>query len=171
MITSSISVIGAEADLRDILADIETKFPYALEYVSAEIRDALQKHLQSDLFGAYTPEHYTRRRGNTERGRAIEDEGNISSEIVGNSLRFSYEPEGENTPYNHQIFGDHLIYILQKAEGYNWGDNIPPRPFWNSMIDDLKDGRIMSAFANGMTAQGYTVTGTQGIDGLDEYKI
>ena len=45
MITSSISVIGAEADLRDILADIETKFPYALEYVSTEIRDALQKHL------------------------------------------------------------------------------------------------------------------------------
>ena len=91
MITSSISVIGAEADLRDILADIETKFPYALEYVSAEIRDALQKHWQSDLFGAYTPEHYTRRRGNTERGRAIEDEGNISSEIVGNSLHFSYD--------------------------------------------------------------------------------
>ena len=70
-----------------------------------------------------------------------------------------------------KILGDHLIYILQKAEGYNWGDNIPPRPFWNSMIDDLKDGRIMSAFANGMAAQGYTVTGTQGIDGLDEYKI
>ena len=72
----------------------------------------------------------------------------------------------------HNLFFQfHLIYILQKAEGYNWGDNIPPRPFWNSMIDDLKDGRIMNAFANGMTAQGYTVTGTQGIDGLDEYKI
>lgn len=171
MITSSISIIGAESDLRDILADIETKFPYALELVSAEIRDALQEHLQSGLFNAYLPEHYTRRRGNTERGRAIEEEDNMSSEIVGNSLRFSYEPEGENTPYNHQIFGDHLIYILQRAEGYNWGDNIPPRPFWNSMIDDLKDGRIMTAFANGMMAQGYQITDIQGIDGLDEYKI
>ena len=107
--------------------------------VGSELTKQLQKHIQTEVYDAYTPKSYERR---VEFGGGIPiiSEDNMDMQINGNTLTFTYEPSGKNANYptSRYVDGDALISAIENSD-YTWKgtDEIPKRPFWNSFVDEM----------------------------------
>lgn len=107
--------------------------------VGSELTKQLQKHIQTEVYNAYTPKDYQRR---YEYGGGIHiiSAQNMDMQINGMSLTFTYEPSGENANYPNSKFvdGDKLISAIENSN-YTWKGTggIPKRPFWNSFVDEM----------------------------------
>lgn len=107
--------------------------------VGSELTKQLQKHIQTDVYNAYTPQDYKRR---VEYGGGIPiiSAQNMDMRINGMSLTFAYEPSGKNTNYptSRYVDGDRLIEVIENSN-YTWTgtSDIPKRPFWNSFVDEM----------------------------------
>ena len=121
---------------------------YGLKALASELTPALQRHIQSDVYAAYTPELYQRRYDNPQYGRSIYSEKNMSWDLVNRSggqrsVEFTYEPNGRNTHYpnsDYYLDGDSLITVLQEDRGYLWlksGSIGKERPFWRNFVDEV----------------------------------
>ena len=120
---------------------------YGLKALASELTPALQRHIQKDVYEAYTPEQYQRRYNNPQYGRSIFDAGNMNwnlTRIGGrDGVEFTYEPNGRNTYYpnsDYYVDSDSLITVLQEDRGYLWfnGGGIgTKRPFWNNFVDEV----------------------------------
>lgn len=124
--------------------------------VYADMKDALDSHIQSDVYHEYIPKMYKRRRDDPRRGislaESVEDErytkqigpfDYASMELVAG---LSYEPTGqhEETWRWSDTNGDKLIGRIEKKDPpYNWepkGEKIPERPFWKRFVEEMIEG-------------------------------
>lgn len=121
---------------------------YGLKAVASELTPALQRHIQSDVYAAYTPEMYERRYDHPQYGRSIYSEKNMRWDLVNRSdgqrsVEFTYEPNGRNTHYSTSDYyadGDSIISVLQGDKGYLWlseGRIGRERPFWDNFVDEV----------------------------------
>lgn len=121
---------------------------YGLKSLASELTPALQRHIQSDVYAAYTPEQYQRRYDHPQYGRSLFSEKNMSWNIVNQSggqrgVEFTYEPNGQNTHYpnaDHYLDGDSIISVLQEDKGYLWlnsGSIGEERPFWDNFVEEI----------------------------------
>lgn len=144
-----------------------------LTAVGSEMTKQLQKHIQSDVYDAYTPKSYMRRI-DYGGGTPIISPKNMDLQLNKMSLTFSYEPNGRNTHYpnNEYLDGDDLINAIENSD-YTWSGTkqIPERHFWNNFVDDMvgASGQAERIFVKGMnTAQPdlqTRVDGSMHIDG------
>lgn len=129
-----------------------------LTAVGSELTKQLQKHIQTDVYDAYTPQSYMRRI-DYGGGTPIISAKNMDLQLNKMSLTFSYEPSGRNTRYPNSKFvdGDALINAIENSD-YTWKgtEHIPERHFWNHFVDDMvgESGQAERIFVKGMnTAQ------------------
>lgn len=127
---------------------------YGLMAVGSEMTKQLQKHIQSDVYDAYTPKSYIRRI-DYGGGTPIISPKNMDLQLNKMSLTFSYEPSGRNTRYpdNDYVDGDELINAIENSD-YTWNGThrIPERHFWNNFVDDMvgASGQAERIFVKGM---------------------
>ncbi len=146
---------GVESIQRDYEAferDVSRATEYGLRALASELTPALQRHVQRDVYAAYTPELYQRRFNHPQYGRSLFSEKNMSWNLVHRSggqrgVEFTYEPSGQNTHYPTSYYyadADSLITVLQSDNGYLWlknGGIGEKRPFWNNFVDEVvKEG-------------------------------
>lgn len=142
---------GAESIQRDydgFNRKVSRATEYGLKALASELAPALQRHIQKDIYEAYVPEQYERRRDHPQYGRSIFSEKNMRWNLVNRSggqrsVEFTYEPNGRNTHYptsDYYADGDSLITVLQEDRGYLWlksGSIGTERPFWNRFVDEV----------------------------------
>lgn len=121
--------------------------------VYSEMTKQLQKHIQTDVYDAYTPQSYMRRI-EYGGGTPIISAKNMDYDIKGMSLTFSYEPSGRNMRYPNSKYvdGDELINAIENSD-YTWKvGKIPERHFWNNFVDDMvgASGQAERIFVKGM---------------------
>lgn len=129
-----------------------------LTAVGSEMTKQLQKHIQDEVYDAYTPKSYMRRI-DYGGGTPIISPKNMDLQFGKMSLTFSYEPSGRNTRYpdSDYVDGDELINAIENSD-YTWNgtEDIPKRHFWNNFVDDMvgASGQAERIFVKGMnTAQ------------------
>lgn len=145
-------------DYLDFYKKVQNATQAGLTAVGSEMTKQLQKHIQSDVYDAYTPKSYMRRI-DYGGGTPIISPKNMDLQLGKMSLTFSYEPSGRNTRYpdSDHVDGDELINAIENSD-YTWKgtEQIPERHFWNNFVDDMvgASGQAERVFAKGMnTAQ------------------
>ena len=115
----------------------------AIDEVIERIFAELQKEIERDIYGAYTPTSYDRTEGLLEawKHEAIGLSGNI--EFQPNMLE--PDPEGfhYDSPYGWDV-RDRIFDILEKGYGaynYHTGKEIPPRRMWDDFLAKI-DSKI-----------------------------
>ena len=141
-------VESIQSDYDKLNRDVSRATEYGVKVLASELAPALQRHILSDVYAAYTPEQYQRRFDHPQYGPSIYSEKNMGWNI-GNrsggqrSVEFTYEPNGRNTRYptaDYYADGDSLITVLQEDKGYLWlnsGSIGKERPFWNKFVDEV----------------------------------
>lgn len=129
-----------------------------LKAVGSEFIHNLQTHIREDWYEPWgEPRQYKRRTdGGGGIGEPLGSEKNMSADVRGLTLDFTYTPESNWIGY--PISGDALIDIIQ-TDG--WKTLIPtfdkkmrmimPRPFWDNFVKEEKAWRAFDAFRNGFT--------------------
>lgn len=145
-------VESIQSDFDEFHLEVNRATNYGLKTLASELAPALQRHIQSDVYAAYTPEQYQRRYLHPQYGRSIYSEKNMRWDLVNRSgeqrsVEFTYEPDGRNTRYptaDYYADGDSLITVLQEDKGYLWpnsGSIGRERPFWSNFVDEVvRDG-------------------------------
>lgn len=171
LFSASIDWENYELDLQYVEAqqEIVDNMRPILDDVGAEMIVDLQKHINKDVYKAYRPKAYIRRKDHPEYGTPLDDNTNFDTktDITGNeaTLTFSYYPTGYHTakfkdlPNDYRNFmsdepikpnpvhGDVLINRIQKGEGYDWKvPDIKPRQFWDNFTRDEFNGGIVRYF-------------------------
>ena len=135
-------LIGADSISKEYKAfntKVFTATQSGLMAVGSELTKQLQKHIQTEVYNAYSPADYKRR---VEYGGGIPiiSAENMDLHIKGMSLTFTYEPSGKNANYqtSRYVDGDRLIEAIENSN-YTWAGtgDIPKRPFWNSFVDEM----------------------------------
>ena len=115
----------------------------AIDEVIERIFAELQKEIERDIYGAYTPTSYDRTEGLLDawKHEAIGLSGNI--EFQPNMLE--PDPEGfhYDSPYGWDV-RDRIFDILEKGYGaynYHTGKPIPRRPMWDDFLAKI-DSKI-----------------------------
>lgn len=129
---------------------------------ASELTPCLQRHIQKDVYSAYTPEDYERRYDHPQYGRSIYSEENIDYRFFpnGRGVEFTYEPNGRNTNYPTSAYyldGDSIISAIQQDKGYLWfndGSIGVKRPFWDNFLQEVET-----------QGEGWFVNGFNGYDG------
>lgn len=169
------TVSGVETfsqEVNDFAKGVQDKIPAALRIIGANMIKSLQKHIETDVYGAYEPISYPRRFLFPQFGTSIHDEKNMDVSVAGNMLIFAYTPTGAHTglmkdtlnwdgdsasfsgnePLKpHPANGDELIAIIETGTGYDWDCDVPSRPFWTNFAEEQKSDQIMLHFIAGMS--------------------
>ncbi len=145
-------VESIQGDYDEFNLQVSRATNYGLKSLASELIPALQRHIQSDVYAAYTPERYRRRFDQPQYGRSIYSEKNMNWNLVNRSggqrsVEFTYEPNGRNALYPNADYypdGDTIIDVLQEDKGYLWRgmEGIgKERRFWDNFVDEvLKEG-------------------------------
>lgn len=129
---------------------IKKQIPKALQYVGAEMKVNLQKHIYEDWYLQYTPSVYKRRTDNPNLGIPIGSDKNISINVNEKQIEFDFSPDLYNkefSPLNYS--SDRMITWIQQTHEI-FGVLIPPRPFWNNFLNEENNGATIAAFIKGM---------------------
>lgn len=114
---------------------VYTATQYGLTAVGSELTKQLQRHIQEDVYSAYTPKDYIRRGAN---GGLIDTKYMKTSQGK-MSVELDYEPSGYNPRYptSRYVDGDKLINAIENSD-YTWAGtgDIPERHFWNRFVDE-----------------------------------
>lgn len=145
-------------DYLDFYKKVQNAMQAGLTAVGSEMTKQLQKHIQDEVYDAYTPKSYMRRI-DYGSGTPIISPKNMDLQFGKMSLTFSYEPNGRNARYpdSDYVDGDELINAIENSD-YTWNgtEDIPKRHFWNHFVDDMvgASGQAEQVFVKGMnTAQ------------------
>lgn len=177
----SISVSGIDGLDKDFQAfqqKLGEQVQGAVAAMEAPLKDDLALHIEHDVYDAYTPKEYPRRRDNPDFGIPLIDmDANVTYYNKGAGFTFSYMPDGshsgttadlpiESDNYDayhaepikpNPVHGDKLIERIETGRGYDWkfkGKGPGKREFWQKFVNEEMDGRMAQHFANAMRAQG-----------------
>lgn len=156
-----------DKDLESLTEKIDTAVTAGLNTVLGDFKDSLASHVQEDAYKKYKPKKY-------KRTGAMGDEKNMTGNVKGNVLDFSYEFDTESDG-NYYEESDDVIRVVQSGKNYLWGVAIKPRPFWDNFINEqLIGGQAEMSLVRGMNAK-YSTLGVEStkdsttIDGSDTF--
>lgn len=166
-ITLRVEVIGENSIDEELTAflkqTINPAVTKALDSVGVDMAGALKRHIQTDVYDAYTPKVYERRSEHPGAGTPLDDmNANALTYNHGSSLTFAYKPTGEHSnPTWHSVDGDDLIGRIEKHDPeYRWlpkNGTLPNRPFWQNFVNEMIDQKEMEYyFVAAMIMQGIT---------------
>lgn len=136
-------------DAYDALNEIGNNVPRVLNVMGSEMIHDLQTHINKDVYAAYKPSSYPRRKDNPQYGTPLDDLKNFTTRIhstdVGimeyqSTLEFDYHPDGTHTGKRK----DTLDYDakLSANRGMSGDDSLKPNPVHNDvLINRLQTGR------------------------------
>ena len=114
--------------------------------VAAIAKDALRKHIQTDVYDAWTPKEYIRTGGIID-GSAIESTSGPALMIL------EHFPSGESEQWERPVSGDAMIARVENGSGYEWRRHPGPRPYWKNFVNEMVDTGFAAAFDASMSAQ------------------
>lgn len=139
---------------------IEVAVSFSLGSMIPDMKDALERHVQTDVYDQYDPSVYERRSENRALGTPLIDmEVNVSASAAKNTLSFEYLPTGEHVVKKWATAnGDALIGRIEKGNPpYDFFDP-GPRPFWTNFCNEMiLGGGLFSSFTSAMGQAGYQV--------------
>ena len=164
----------SDPDFRAVMNTIVTEIFAAMPNVVNDAQDTLKRHIDKDVYSAYTPTVYKRRSDNESYGTPLNNMlmytkeispvgGNVGGKLVVTS-RLYYNPTGVHTVKKWSSSGsskkgilnvdgnDLINRIEKKSPGYNWGNDIvPARPFWQEFVTEMvQGGEFEKAFVSEM---------------------
>lgn len=150
----NVTIEGIESiqqDLNTETTQIYQAIPTALQQVGSDMIATLQKHINDEWYHRYTPRSYKRRTDNPALGTPLGSESNMAYSVSGASLDFTYIPTGEHQNNSwHTRDGDDLIDSIQLGK---LAGSPPPRPFWNSFVNDEEHNGVINSFISGMKSK------------------
>lgn len=147
---------GASALSTELTALLKTELQAALsstlDDVGLDMREALARHLETDVYAAsvYTPKVYERRMGNGGLMASAEKARIYNS---GTYVAVEFKPDGlhKNPEWSSDIAPDDLIGRIERHNPeYNWlpkKKKLPNRPFWQNFVNEMVDeGELERSF-------------------------
>lgn len=137
--------------------------------VYADMKEALEAHIVDDVYDAYSPTQYLRRKDHESMGVSLLKSAENAQQIgpFDYSSRdywvtgLAYEPSGEHENIEwSDVDGDKLISRIEKKDPpYRFeprkGPKIPKRPFWQLFVEELiESGRLERSVKRELIAQG-----------------
>lgn len=158
-----------ESDVKAFKAEISAAMAKAMDDVGADMQEALARHIETDVYPAYSPKMYERRYDN---GGLVAQARSAKVYNHGAGVSLEYKPDGTHPTVSgwHKVDGDDLIGRIEKhSPEYNWlpkrGKQIPNRPFWQNFVDEMVDeAELERFFVNAMKAQGFEIEIGGGIE-------
>lgn len=141
--------------LKDLKLDIEDTL---MDEILDEVKDIELRHIEQDVFSAYSPLIYKRRETD-----GINDSSNIVGEVYDMQLEVDNITAFNNGygTYNHGIGLADLINDGNNLRGHFYdypGEFNQPRPFIDNTIEEIKQtGSIENALAKGLRKRNYDV--------------
>ena len=161
-----------ETEVQTAVSIIRGNIPFVLNMVGSELIKDLQSHIEKDVYDAYDPRAYPRRKDNPKFGTSLVDKKNFYAMAKGEYLEFNYYPDGTHRGTRkdtlgyadsesrtdgdipikpNPVHGDVLINRIQTGKGYDWNadnpdDGPPPRPFWNNFVEEEFNGKLVQHF-------------------------
>ena len=163
----SVTVTGLETldeDLKAFQAELAGKVTASMDGVGERMKDALAAHIETDVYGAYSPRQYKRRSEDGSRGKPLSDmTANAKVYNKGAGLSLHYKPTGDHEIRKWSgVDGDDLIGRIEKKDPmyhfYPTEGEIPDRPFWQNFVSEMIEGGALDDyFAAEMLLQGIVV--------------
>ena len=174
----NVSVAGIEGidkEFAEFQKKLGSQVQKAMSAMEAPLKDDLFRHIEQDVYNAYKPKVYPRRRDNPEFGTALNDmDANVTFYNRGAGFTLQYAPSGEHSgttadlpsssPYYdaddprpikpNPVHGDELIRRIETGRGYDWNVYPGKRPFWQKFVNEEMDGQLAQHFAEAMRSQG-----------------
>lgn len=174
-------MIGLESIDKDFAAfktDLNAKLNAAIRNMEAPLKDNLYKHIEKDVYAAYQPKEYPRRRDNNEFGTPLNDvDANASLVLIPKGFAFIYLPDGSHSGTTadlspksenydadrplpikpNPVHGDDLIRRIETGKGYDWnmGNHHPgKREFWQKFVDEEMGGLMVQNFQEALAMAG-----------------
>lgn len=141
--------------LKDLCSDIEDTLA---DEVLEEVKSIEMKHIQNDVFGAYTPSIYKRRLHG-----GIDDPDNIIGTV--NNMKLEVDNVTEfNEDYGTHNHGEGLADLINEGEHsgghfYDYpGEFTQARPFLDNTIEEVEEtDKIDNALEKGLKRRGYDI--------------
>jgi hypothetical protein len=134
--------------LSDLEKYIKGQIPEILKQdVAPEVIETMKEHIQTDVYDAYSPTAYVRRR---EDGGLLDDD-NFSAEMVSEDTL-----KVKNTTTDSENKYKDIVPIIEYGVGYTWEksriyQSQPyPRPFVRNTRQELKEGRLKEIIAKSL---------------------
>ena len=149
-ITLSFKVEFDENELKQEIAnwgatDMNPALEAANNAVAATAKEALRKHIQTDVYDAWTPTEY-RRTGGLVDGGAIESSAGPALMIL------EHFPSGESEQWERPASDDAMIARIEGGSGYEWRRHPGPRPYWKNFVDEMITSSFAETFDSAMVA-------------------
>ena len=137
---------GFEADLAALEAQVKSAFRASRKTLADDMRLCLQDHIETDVYEAFQPTEYVRRREDGGLADMRASATVYSDERDGGmNLTLLYQPsgatDGEGNEIDPHVDGDDLINRIEKKDPeYNWRRKPPKRPFFSNFVQEMVDG-------------------------------
>lgn len=129
-------------DISAFEKQIDAALVDAKESIFDEIIILLHQHIEVDVYRAYTPKRYLRRRDNPELGESlIEFSSNTDRIETANSIGLEYLPDGEHPQFDRPLHGDDLIRRIEQGGRWEWKTKtMRKRPFLKNAVSEIIEG-------------------------------
>lgn len=154
--------------LKDLEGMIKSKIANEL-YFSSNLQDVVAEKMHDNIienvYNAFEPKEYERR-GNSDGFSDMNNMQFTSSEVVGNTVHFTFE---NTTEGNDSMSGEELAEMFETGDRSSWDNphvmdgygriNSSPRPFIQSTIDDLNQNKaeLVNALKKDLKNLGFDV--------------
>lgn len=158
-----------EQDILQFEQKCKDAFFQAMPALAQDIIDTLSSHIQTDVYDAYTPKSYKRRKDNPNLGTSISDiKGSGMGSYGRDNVTITYIPDGSHPQWESPASGDDLIRRIESGSGYEWRKHPGARPFFKNTTEELFDeGRAEQFFIQAVNAAEPNL----GIDYGDDFDI
>ena len=151
-----------EEDLKAFQTQLASAVQASMDEVGEDMKEALLRHINEDVYAVYEPKVYKRRSENFLRGTPLNDmDENTYIWNKGAGVTLQYLPTGEHETQRWSgADGDALVgRIERKDPAYNWGNSrVPKRPFFQNFVAEMTDeGELERLFIRAMRSQGMDV--------------
>ena len=130
------------------LKEIDPVAENANAAVGAAAKDALKRHIESDIYDKWTPTHYQRRYSG-----GLLNSGAVKVSTNSQRMMLTYEPGGESDQWENPASGNALIGRIESGSGYEWYRHPGARPFWKAFTDEAIESLFASVFDAEMSAR------------------
>lgn len=154
---------GFEADIAALEKQVQRAFRASRQALADDMRACLQEHVEHDVYDAFQPTEYVRRRENGGLADMRKNATVYSDERLGGmNLTLLYQPDGstdgEGNELEPHVDGDDLVNRIEKNDpAYNWGRRPKNRPFFRNFVEEMLDGRAEETLVRAMNGADATL--------------